>query len=286
MRVVVFGAAGQLGADLMRALDGLTAIAVGHDRADIADADAVDDVLRAEKPDWVVNAASMTHVDRCETDVTEAFVANAVGARTVAVAAAAQKARLVHISTDYVFDGRRSAPYIESDPVRPISVYGASKAAGEFLVETCHAQAVIARTSGLYGTSPCRGKGGANFVDTMLRLAGERDTLRVVSDEVLTPTFTEDLAAQLRAMIDADVPAGTYHVTQSGECSWYDFAKEIFRIAGVDVKVEETTAAEWGAPAKRPAYSVLENRALAKLGLDRMAEWNDALGRYLATRKH
>ena len=158
-----------------------------------------------------------------------------------------------------------------------------SKLAGEWGVRADGALHVIVRTSGLYGLNPCRGKGG-NFVEAMLSRAGAGASLRVVSDEVLTPTFTEDLAAQLRVVIERDAPPGVYHATNAGACSWFEFAREIFGLSKLDVPVEPIRAEEWGSPARRPRYSVLENRALAALGIAVMPEWRDALSRYLARR--
>jgi dTDP-4-dehydrorhamnose reductase len=284
MRIVIFGAEGQLGRDLQTALGRHAVTPLSHADADIVDEAAVRDAVTRVAPDWVVNAASMTHVDRCESDAISAFKANAVGAGNVARACASAHAGLVHVSTDYVFDGRKMAPYLETDPTRPLNVYGVSKLAGEYLACNAHDETYIVRTSGLYGAHPCRGKGGKNFVETMLHLAGERSSLRVVDDEVLTPTFTEDLAAQLTRLVESGAPWGIYHTTNAGECSWYEFATEIFRLAGIHVTLEKTTAASWNAPARRPAYSVLENAALVDNGIDVLPDWKDALRRYMAGR--
>jgi dTDP-4-dehydrorhamnose reductase len=159
-----------------------------------------------------------------------------------------------------------------------------SKLMGEWYVESACADHYVVRTSGLYGLAPCVGKGGANFVETMLRLSGERDTLTVVDDEVLTPTFARDLAEQLCVIIDRHPPPGVYHATNAGHCSWYEFASEIFRVAGVSISLGPISSAQWKAPARRPANSVLENAALAAAGCDAMPDWRDALARYLSMR--
>ncbi|MFQ5510243.1 MAG: dTDP-4-dehydrorhamnose reductase [Candidatus Krumholzibacteriia bacterium] len=283
MTIVIFGGDGQLGSDLRQALSAGDVVPVGHEDADIVDANAVAGAVAGARPQWVINSAAMTHVDRCEEEDVRAFEINALGARNVAVAARSHGARIVHISTDYVFDGSKGEPYVEEDLPRPISAYGLSKLAGEMFVRTLHPEHYIIRTSGLYGLHRCRGK-GTNFVDTMLRLSRERDVLRVVSDEVLTPTFSHDLAQQIRVMIEENPPYGIYHATNLGQCSWHEFAAEIFRLAGSGARLEETTAAEWKAPARRPACSVLKNAALEGAGIQSMPDWKDALRRYLEAR--
>jgi dTDP-4-dehydrorhamnose reductase len=280
MRIAIFGASGQLGRDVAAALSAHRVEGIDHAGADVRRADDVDRLLRALSPDWTVNCAAMTHVDACEHDPLAAFEINALGARSVARACGS---RLLHISTDYVFDGAKGSAYVESDAPRPINAYGISKLAGEHFVRYECSGAVVVRTSGLYGLNPCRGK-GSSFVETMLARAAEGGPLRVVEDERLTPTYTADLAAQIRTMIEKDVPAGVYHATNGGDCSWYEFAREALRLAGVRAAVEPIRAAEWKSPARRPANSVLDNRALRSLGLDVMPDWRDALRRYLAAR--
>ena len=284
MTIAVIGADGQLGRDLLEVLSHHQLTPLGHADADITDRASVTSALAAAKPDWVINAAAMTHVDRCEDDAEQAFLVNAIGARHVAEASKENNASLIHISTDYVFDGSKRSPYVESDETNPINAYGISKLAGELYVRYLQPEHYVVRTSGLYGAHPCRGKGGRNFVDTMLALADERDEINVVSDEVLTPTYSIDLAHQVAAIIDKAPPPGVYHATNAGECSWYEFAREIFRIAGKEIAVGETTSAAWGAPATRPAYSVLDNAALRDAGIDSMPDWRDALQRFMASR--
>lgn len=284
MRVAVFGAEGQLGQDVLPTFGGHKVASVAHGQADVTDAKAVTAAVAAMKPDLVINAAAMTHVDRCETERERAFAINGEGAGNVARACGEAGATLIHISTDYVFDGKKGKPYVESDTPNPLNVYGESKLDGERRVAQSTAAHYIVRSSGLYGVHPCRGKGGANFVETMLRLAGERDTLKVVDDEVLTPTYTVDLARALIGIAESQPPYGIYHATNGGECSWFTFARRIFELAGVEIALERTTAASWGAPAKRPPYSVLANDALARAGVPPMPAWEGALGRYLAQR--
>jgi dTDP-4-dehydrorhamnose reductase len=284
VKIAIFGVDGQLGRAIAAALTAdHEVVPVPRSRADIRDGHAVAEAVRREQPEWVINSAAMTHVDRCETEPLAAFEVNAVGAYHVARAAAETGARVLHVSTDYVFDGKKASPYVEDDLARPINAYGASKLAGEWFVQSAADANVIVRSSGLYGLYPCSGK-GTSFAETVLSRARQGQPLRVVSDERLTPTFTEDLAAQMRLVIEQGVPAGVYHATNSGACSWYEFAVELLRQAGVNGSVTPIPASEWKSPTRRPANSVLENRSLAALGLDRMSEWHDALARYLAAR--
>lgn len=283
MKIAVIGADGQLGMDIIESLQDLDPIPLTYPSVDITKRKSILSVLREHQPDWIINSAAWTHVDRCEDEDASAFEVNALGARNVADAAEELRASLIYISTDYVFDGRKEQPYIESDPPAPLNVYGVSKLAGEYFTRYCCSQYYILRTSGLYGLNTCWGK-GTNFVDKMLDLGRKNESLKVVEDEVLTPTFTEDLAKQIRILIESPPPGGIYHATNEGECSWFDFASEIFSLSGIDVRMDRTSAAEWKAPARRPAYSVLENRALKQAGINVFPHWRDALARFLAKR--
>jgi dTDP-4-dehydrorhamnose reductase len=278
--IAVFGADGQLGMDLGIALSTYNVAPLLYPDMDVRDRRRVDTALETAHPDWVINSAALTSVDWCEDHDLDAFCVNALGAKYIAEKCRAIGARFIQISTDYVFDGKKNSPYVEDDSEHPLNVYGSTKLAGERYARVADAGCYIVRTSGLYGIHPCWGK-GRNFVDTMLALAGERDSLKVVDDEILTPTFTEDLAAQIRTLIEASPPGGIYHATNSGECSWFDFARAIFERSGSEIRLEKTTAAEWNAPARRPAYSVLENNRLKSAGLDTMPHWEQALERYL-----
>lgn len=284
MKVAIFGVSGQLGSDLPAALASHQVIPIDETQVDVRNLGDVMSAVSHAHPDWVINCAAMTHVEGCERDPATAFAVNALGAGHVARASKRAGARFVHISTDYVFDGERTTPYTEDDFPRPLNIYGASKLAGEWAVLAESGGAVIVRTTGLYGSNATVGK-GTNFVETMLKLADSGSVTRVVKDEVLSPTFTVDLAVQLRVMIERGVPAGVYHATNAGSCSWFEFAVEIFRHAGVAKSPEPITAREWNSPVRRPSYSVLEHRALATLGIDHMPEWRDALSRYMAQRR-
>ena len=284
MKVAIFGISGQLGSDVAAALASHDGTPIDETRADIRDERIVIDTVREAAPEWVINCAAMTNVEGCERDPLAAFDVNALGAGHVARAAEAAGARLVHISTDYVFDGKRREPYHENDLPRPLNIYGASKLAGEWAVRAATHGALIVRTTGLYGFHACLGK-GTNFVETMVKRAQSGAPTRVVNDEILTPTFTVDLAAQLRALVERDAAPGVYHATNAGACSWFEFAREIFALCGAERMPEPIPAAEWKSPVRRPAFSVLAHRALAELDLDIMPPWRDALARYMTGRK-
>jgi dTDP-4-dehydrorhamnose reductase len=284
--VLLIGASGQLAHDLRRCWEvGQPAdrlVCLTHADLEVADPEAVETAVVRYEPSLVINTSAYHRVDEAEGRPERAFLVNAVGPRNLAVACRDADAVLVHFSTDYVFSGRSSRPYVEDDGPDALNVYGASKAAGEMLVRHGWRRHFIVRTSGLYGVAGSSGKGG-NFVETMLGLAGSRQQVRVVNDQVLTPTPTVSLAAQVMELVATDA-YGTYHATCRGECSWYEFAAEVFRQVGIAARLDPQTTAESGARAPRPGYSVLENRALRNLGMDGMPPWKEALSAYLATR--
>lgn len=238
-------------------------------------------MLARLRPAMVVNTAAFHNVPKCETQPADAYAGNAIAPGDLARACSEAGARLVHVSTDYVFDGAKQAPYVETDRPNPLNVYGVSKLAGEYAVLNAGDHQVV-RSSGLYGMRPCRAKGG-NFIDTMFRLAAEKPEVRVVNDEVLTPTFTADLAAQIR-MLALEGPPGLYHATNAGSCSWFEFARAIFELGGLRTPLFPTSVKEFAAPVKRPFYSVLDNAALRAVGLDRMRPWQEALTDYMRRR--
>jgi len=279
MRIAVIGAAGQLGSDLMRQL-GPQAIPLTHADVELTDADSVARVLHALQPTHVINCAAYNLVDRAEDEPDVAFRINALGPRLLAQACATRQIFLCHVSTDYVF-GRDPAtrPRTETDPTGPVSAYGISKLAGEDFVRSLCPRHLIVRTCGLYGQHAARGKG--NFVETMLRLGRERPELKIVHDQHCTPTSTVDLAEAMAALIAVGT-TGVIHATNAGECSWFEFAGEIFRRAELPVRTVPVTAAAYGARARRPDYSVLDGSRLAGILGRPMPTWQDALGRYLA----
>lgn len=286
-RVVIVGGGGQLAHDLRLAWEERrpddVVVSLSHQQIEVSDQESVRSALRPVEPDLVVNTSAYHKVDVVEDDPDLALAVNALGVRNLALVCRELEAPLVHLSTDYVFAGDERTPRVEADPVAPVNVYGVSKAAGEMLLRFLWERHFIVRSSGLYGLAGSSGKGG-NFVETMLRLAGDEAPIRVVDDQVLTPTGTAPLAAQLVELVATD-RYGTYHATCDGACSWYEFAAEIFRQAGVGPTLLPQTTAQSGARARRPAYSVLENRALRELRLDRMPSWQDSLSAYLESRR-
>jgi dTDP-4-dehydrorhamnose reductase len=285
--VVLVGSNGQLAHDLVQAWaevhPGDELVGLTHAQVEVADLDSVRTALRPLRPQVVVNTAAYHKVDVVEGDPSRAFAVNATGPMNLALVCRELDAVLIHLSSDYVFSGSLKRPHREQDPVDPVNVYGVSKAAGEMLVRYLWPRHHVVRSSGLYGVAGSSGKGG-NFVELMLRLAGEGKPIRVVDDQVLTPTSTRALARQLVTLVDSG-RFGLYHATCQGECSWYRFTQEILRQSGVAASLQPQTTEESGAAAKRPRYSVLDNHNLRQLGLDRMPAWQDALAAYLAERK-
>ncbi len=284
-RILLIGANGQLGSDLARVLAGPRLVAVTRQELDVTDPAAVERVIGELRPAVVVNTAAFHRVDDIEADPEPAFRVNAVGVHHLARVCARHATRLVHFSTDYVFGGGPPGPYAEDAPPAPLSAYGTSKLAGEFLVRQASARHLVIRSSGLYGVAGSSGKGG-NFVETMLRLARDGKRLRVVDDQVLAPTYTADLAESVGRLLAADPPGGVYHLTSGGACSWFEFARRIFELTGLAPDLEPTTSEAYGAPARRPPNSVLENARLAPLGLPPLRPWPDALRAYLVARGH
>lgn len=284
MRVLLLGARSQLGYDILRLWTGDQITPLGHSACDVTDTAAVGAAVAAARPDLVINLAASHRVDAVESDPTEALHVNALGAWEVARAAAGAGAAVMWVSTDYVFSGDKGSPYLEDDPTDPINAYGVSKAAGERLVALANPRHYIIRTSGLYGVAGASGKGG-NFVETMLRLARAGNALRVVNDQILGPTSTSDLATAMRALAASEA-YGLYHITNSGAISWYDFAALIFQLCGVAADLTPVSSADYGAPARRPAYSVLANARTAALGLAPLRPIADALRAYLMEKRY
>lgn len=283
MKIAVIGADGQLGSDIVGACraEGHDVVALTIAQLDISDALRVPQVLAAAAAGVIVNTAAMHQVEKCEADPARAFAVNALGARHLALAANALDARLVHVSTDYVFDGAKREPYLESDLPLPLNAYGNSKLAGELFVRAIAKSHYVLRVSGLYGVNPCLEKGGLNFVDLMLKLARERKEVRVVDDEILTPTATKAVARQLLHMLKQGAANGLYHATAEGQCSWYEFAAEIFRLSQSPIRLNKAAPGEFPAKVARPSYSVLENANLKQQGLNVMPPWTQSLAAYL-----
>ena len=282
--MAIVGAGGQLGTDLVRVMQDWHVIPLTHADLDICDFVYTRKVLEDAKPDIVINTAAFNRVDDCEVEVSKAFWVNAFAVRNLAQICADLGCVFVHISTNYVFDGKKREPYTEDDPPNPLSVYGASKLTGECFARNICPKHFVIRTSGLYGVAGSRAKGG-NFVETMIRLAKEGKPIRVVNDQVLTPTYTKDLAEKIKELVQTEA-YGLYHITNSGECSWYEFAAKIFEFLGLKPDFGPTTTAEYGARARRPAYSVLAQKKLKHLGLGDMRSWSEALAEYLREAQH
>lgn len=283
-RVAVIGAGGQLGQDLvdvLRAGDHAV-IPLHHAEIECTDIASVRGALLQTRPDVVVNCAAFVRVDDCEDHPATALSVNALGALHVARVCADLGAVCVYISTDYVFDGTKATPYREEDLASPLNVYGASKLAGECFVRMATPRHLVVRTSGLYGVSGSTGKGG-NFVEAMMQKAAAGAQVRVVDDQRLTPTYARDLARVLEALVRRNA-VGVYHVTNGGECTWYEFASKIFELTKMRVDLAPTTSAAFSARAQRPAYSVLAPEALRAMGLPVLRPWDEALPAYLEER--
>jgi dTDP-4-dehydrorhamnose reductase len=281
MRLLVLGGWGQLGSDLVAAAGDHEVARPRRAEVDVTDPAAVRAAVGDWRPDVVIDLAAFHRLDRCEAEPEAAFAVNAVGARHVARAAVDTRARCVYVSTDYVFDGTSPAGYAEDDPVAPLNVYGASKAAGERLVRMTSPDSLVVRASGLFGHAGSSGKGG-NFVETMLAKAAASEEIRVVDDLVFSPTATHDLADAMVALLERDAPPGTYHLANGGRCSWFAFARRILDLAGVEARLVARKDSPDGIA--RPRCSVLVDTKRERLGLGPARPWEEALAWYLANR--
>lgn len=279
MRICILGANGQLGKDLTDTLVGQEVLPFTRDDFDVTEHARARTVLTEAKPDMIVNLTAYHRVDDCESSPDLAYSVNVLSVLNLVRIANDLNAKIVQISTDYVFDGNSNTPYVETSEALPLSIYGNSRLAGEYLVRTQARRFVLIRTCGLYGHAGSQGKGG-NFVETMLTKARNHEPIQVVNDQTVTPTSTADLARQM-ALLLGTPHEGLFHATNEGECSWYEFAAAIFEIAGLQANLTPTTSTAYKTPARRPRYSVLENRRLKDLGLNRMLPWRDALKEYL-----
>jgi dTDP-4-dehydrorhamnose reductase len=270
MKILVTGAAGQLGLELTEVLPekGHETVGLNRKELDIAAPESVERALDEHSPDLVVNAAAYTNVDGCETDLETAYAVNAEGPRNLAQSCERRGIELLHVGTNYVFDGRDGRPYEPFDPPNPISAYGRTKLAGEEHVMRLTNRWYVVRSAGVYGR-------GHNFVRTMLRVAKDHDTLKVKEDEFISPTYARDLAEGVAEIVETG-RYGLYHVTNSGSCSWYEFAKEIFDLASIEVEVVPVPGSEYPLPAARPASGVL-----SPLGGPKLRHWREALAEYL-----
>lgn len=270
MEILITGSNGQLGQELAETLPGRGhgAVALSRDELDVADPDAVERAIEVHSPQLVVNAAAYTNVDGSETQTDLAYAVNAIGPRNLAQACEQRGCELLHVSTNYVFDGETGRPYEPFDLPNPISAYGRTKLAGEEYVKHLSSRWYVIRSAGVYGR-------GHNFVRTMLRLGTERSALKVKDDEFVSPTYARDLAWGIIGILESG-RYGLYHVTNAGSCSWYEFAREIFRLAGIEVEVAPVASSEYPLPAARPA-----NGVLSSLGSPGLRHWREALADYL-----
>ena len=278
MKIVVTGCDGQLGKEIIKELNKENKtlkneiFALNREKLDICDIDKVNNCILSINPDIVINCAAFTKVDLCEDEVELAYKVNSIGPKNLAIYCEKVNAKLVHISTDYVFDGNKKI-YREDDITNPQSVYGKSKLLGEQYVQSFCSKYFIIRTAWLYGD-------GNNFVKTMLNLSESNNEINVVNDQIGTPTSTKDLAEVILKLIHTE-NYGLYHGTNKGSCSWYEFAKKIFEIKNIDIKVNPISSNEYSSKVKRPQYSVLDNFLLRTINLDDFREWEEALSEYL-----
>ena len=290
MRVLLLGPNGQLGHDIRRAheetREPFELVPLARDRLDVAAPGAVERVLDGLDFDALVNCTSYHKTDEVEDSATLAFAVNAHAVQAMARACAAKRVRLVHVSTDYVFGGdvARARPLREDDPTAPVNVYGASKAMGETLARLACDDVVMLRVASLFGVAGASGKGG-NFVETMIRVGREKGALRVVDDQVMSPTATADVARIVLRMLTDGCAPGLYHVVNTGPASWFEFAREIVRRAGIDATVTPCTSVEYPTRAARPRYSALDNEKVSA-AFGPMPPWQDALERYLRAKGH
>jgi dTDP-4-dehydrorhamnose reductase len=281
-RIVIIGASGQLGFDLMRAFADLGPIGVDHVTVDIERIDTISGMIARFKPTLVINTAAFHNVEHCEIHTDRAFAVNSVAIDSLAAQCEVSGIPLVHVSTDYIFDGLASEAYAEEAPANPINAYGISKLAGELLIRRRTERHFIVRTSGLYGLRGSSTK-GYTFVERMLSQASAGQKLSVVDDMTFSPSFTLHVAEAIRAIVERGT-FGTFHVTNTGQCTWYEFALEIFRQAGLAPDVTAVATEAFPSQARRPKFSPLRNAAIARLGLPPLPGWKEGIADYLAER--
>ena len=286
MKIAVIGASGQLGTDLVevfREEPSFEVIPLTHRDVDVTIPETLK-VLKELKPDVIINTAAYVRVDDAELYPEKAFAVNAIGALNVARVSEEIGAVNVYISTDYVFDGEKGSPYVEEDVPNPINVYGASKLAGEIFTRNYSRRHYVIRVASLYGRAGASGKGG-NFVNWVIEKAKRGEKLRIVDDQVMSPTHTLDVAKTLAEFLKMKPEYGVYHMVNEGHCSWYEFAKTIFEILGWNVEIEPIKSSELNRLARRPKFSALENRKLHKIGL-KMPTWREGLREYLSRKQY
>ncbi len=282
MRIAIIGANGRLGQALLRAFHGHQLVAWTRQDFDILDHDRTAHAIRSTSPHVVINTAAFHHTDACEDDPERSFSVNAIAVRNIARTCHACGSIIVQVSTDYVFDGRKGEPYEETDSPNPINVYGASKLAGEYLVRSACERHYVVRTASLFGHA--EGTTKRSFVELVLDKARRNEPLAVVDDVVMSPTYTEDAAFAIRRLIEGEAPYGVYHVTNTGSCSWYAFAKAVLRFAKLRANLTPTKIQILAPRAARPAFSALSSRAAVAVGIGALRPWEDALREYMDSR--
>jgi len=285
LKIALIGADGQLGTDVYKYFKGkgLEVIGLTEKEIDVCDLNICSDLLIKLEPDLIINTAAFHQVDICEDKAVTTFDVNVAGVKILSDICLKLDIPLMHFSTDFIFGGyHKETPYTESDCPKPVSIYGISKLAGEYVIQYVLKKYYLIRVCGLYGHAGSMGK-GSNFVELMIRMAEEGKDIKVVDDQILTPTSTKDVARKLYELIQTG-KYGLYHMTNTGSCSWYEFACEIFKLAGLSPNVSPATSEEFGAKARRPAYSVLDNKNLRAIGLEDMGNWKEALKNYIDER--
>ncbi len=290
MKVLLLGPNGQLGTDIRKAVEsggaGVELQALGRDQLDVTDPEALGAALGAAEFDVLVNCTSYHRTDEVEGNASAAFAINTHAVKEMAALCGSNRARLVHISTDYVFGGPgRARPYGEDDCPSPVNVYGASKAMGETLARLADTEVTILRVASLFGVAGASGKGG-NFVETMIRMGREKGSLTVVDDITMSPTGTADVAVMILGLLEAAAPPGIYHAVNSGETTWYEFAGVILARAGIAAEVQPVASRDYPTVARRPAYSVLDNTKISRALGRPIPHWTEALDRYLRAKGH
>jgi dTDP-4-dehydrorhamnose reductase len=283
MKIVVIGSTGQLGTDLMKALGHEhETIGLTHKEIEVTDYNSCQ-IIKEHCPDVIINTAAFHKTDQCEEEPLKTFAVNAIGAKNIATLSREAEATTIFISTDYVFDGSKGEPYTEDDAPNPINTYGISKLAGELYTKQ-NPKHYIVRVASLFGVAGASGKGG-NFIETMIAKAKKNEPISVVDDTWMTPTYTKDAANAIKKIIELKLPYGIYHATNSGYCTWFQFAKEIFRMAGLNPNLTPVKTSQLQMKAKRPQFSALKSTKLPKYGI-KMREWTEALHDYLIEKGH
>jgi len=281
MKVAIIGSNGQLGSDLVKEfnLNGNEVIPLTHSEINVEDFNSSRDVLLNIKPEAILNTAAFHIVPKCEDDPVKAFQVNSLGALNLAKISNELNAVSLYYSTDYVFDGEKKLPYLESDKTNPLNVYASTKLNGEFYTLNYSENGIVLRVSGIYGEVPCRAKGG-NFITTMIRVAKEKPEVKVVDDEILTPTPTKEIAKKTKEIVQKKL-TGLFHLTCEGQCSWYDFAEVIFSKLKLSTPLSQISVKNMPMTVKRPTYSVLENKSVKEFGISNMPDWKEALISFL-----